>query len=81
MFLLPFVFVDAGDNLVMVDDVATPSNLLVTIVDKEKLEETTLDGTLLDEVALEVNVSQRSREKEPFRRVMRIRVDRLAWDR
>jgi hypothetical protein len=57
-FLLPHVFVDAGDNLVMADDVATPSNLLVAVVDREKLEEATFNGTPLDELALEVNVSQ-----------------------
>jgi hypothetical protein len=60
----------------MADDVATPSNPLVALVNKEELEE-----ALLDEVALEVNVSQRSREEEPSRRVVRTRVDRLAWDR
>jgi hypothetical protein len=41
----------------MADDVATPSNPLVATVDKEKLEEATLDETPLDEVALKVNVS------------------------
>ncbi len=29
-------FVDAGENLVMADDVATPSNLLVAPVEKKK---------------------------------------------
>jgi hypothetical protein len=42
----------------MADDVATPSNPPIVAIDKEKLEETTLDGTPLDEVTLEVNVSQ-----------------------
>jgi hypothetical protein len=42
------VFVDAGANLVMVDDVATPSNLPISPVEKEELEEAPLD----------VNVSQ-----------------------
>jgi hypothetical protein len=36
----------------MADDVATPLNPLVAPIDKEELEETSLD-----EVALEVNVS------------------------
>ncbi len=81
MFLLPSVFVDACDSLVMVDDVATPSNFPVAAIDKEELEEVTLDGTLLDEVAFEVNVSQRLREEEPSKRVVRTRVDRSAWDR
>ncbi len=55
----------------MADDVATPSNPPVTPVDKEELEEATLDGTPLNEVALEVNVSQQSCEEEPSRRVVR----------
>jgi hypothetical protein len=50
----------------MADDVATPSNVPVALVDKEELEEVPLD-----EVALEVNVSQQSREEEPSRRVVR----------
>jgi uncharacterized protein (UPF0248 family) len=65
----------------MADDVATPLNPPVATVDKDKLEETTLDGTPLDEIALEVNVCQRPREEEPSRRVVRIRVDRSVWDR
>jgi hypothetical protein len=32
------VFIDAGENLVMVDDVATPSNPPVSLVEKEELE-------------------------------------------
>jgi len=59
----------------MADDVATPSNLPVAPVDKEELEEAPLN-----EVALEVNVSQRSREEEPSRRVVRTRVGRSVWD-
>jgi hypothetical protein len=59
----------------MADDVATPSNPQVAPVDKEKFEEAPLD-----EVAFEVNVSQRSREEEPSRRVVHTRVDRSAWD-
>jgi hypothetical protein len=59
----------------MADDVATPSNPPVAPVDKEKLEEAPLD-----EVAFEVNVSQRSREEKPSRRVVRTRVVRSAWD-
>jgi hypothetical protein len=60
----------------MADDVATPSNVLVALVDKEELEEVPLD-----EVALEVNVSQWSRKEEPSRRVVRTRVARSVWDR
>jgi hypothetical protein len=80
LFLLLSVFVDASDNLVMADDVTTPSNPLVATVDKEKLEEITLDGTPLDEVVLEVNVFQRSHEEEPSRRMVRTQVNRSAWD-
>jgi hypothetical protein len=65
------VFVDVGENLVMADDVATPSNPPVSLVEKEKLEEASLD----------VNVFQRSREEKPSRRVVRTRVHRSAWDR
>jgi hypothetical protein len=71
LFLLPSVFVDAGDNLIMASDVTTPSNPPVVAVDKEKFEKVMLDGTPFDEIALEVNVSQRPREKEPSRRVVR----------
>jgi hypothetical protein len=65
----------------MADDVVTPSNPPVTPVDKEELEETPFEEAPLDEVAFEVNVSQRSREEEPSRRVVRTRVVRSAWDR
>jgi hypothetical protein len=63
--------VDVGENLVMADDVVTPSNLLVTPIDEKKLEETPLD----------VIVFQRLHEEKPPRRLVRTRVDRWAWDR
>jgi hypothetical protein len=44
----------------MADDVATPSNPPGSLVEKEELEEASFD----------VNVSQRSREEEPSRRVV-----------
>ncbi len=62
----------------MANDVATNSTVGV---DKEELEEATLDETPLDEVALEMNVSQWSHEEEPSRRVVRTRVDCSTWDR
>jgi len=65
------VFVDVGENLVMADDSATPSNPLVSLVEKEKLEEAPFD----------MNVSQQSREEKSSKRVVRTRVDRSAWDR
>jgi hypothetical protein len=72
LFQLPFwFFVDVGENLIMVDDVATFSNPPISPIDKEELEETSFN----------VNVSQQSHEKEPFRRVVRTRVDCSAWDR
>jgi hypothetical protein len=43
VFATLLVFVDAGDNLVMADDVATPSNPPVSLVEKEEFEETPLD--------------------------------------
>jgi hypothetical protein len=51
------VFVDAGENLVMADDIATPSNPSVAPVEQEELEE----------IPLEVNGSQRPREEKPSR--------------
>jgi hypothetical protein len=65
------VFVDADENLIMADDVAMPSNPLVSLIKKEEFEEALFD----------VNVSQRSREEKPSRRVVHTRVDRSAWDR
>ncbi len=46
-------FVDAGENFVMADDVATPLDFLVAPIEKEELEEALFD----------VNVSQRSCEE------------------
>jgi hypothetical protein len=47
------VFVDASEDSIMADDVAMPLNLPVTPVEKEKLEETSLN----------MNVSQWSCEE------------------
>jgi hypothetical protein len=47
------VFVDEGENLVMADDVVTPSNPLVALVEEEEFEEAPLN----------VNVSQWLHEK------------------
>jgi hypothetical protein len=54
----------------MVNDVVTPSDPLVALIEKEELEEASLD----------VNIFQWSREKEPSRKVMCTQVDRSAWD-
>jgi hypothetical protein len=37
------VFVNAGDNLVMANDVTTPSNPLVSLLEKKEFKETPLD--------------------------------------
>jgi len=55
----------------MADDVATPSNPPVAPVEQEEFEESPFN----------VIVSQRPREEEPPKRVVRNRVDRSAWDR
>jgi hypothetical protein len=55
------VFVDVSENLAMVNDVVTPSNPPVSLVEKEELEETPFD----------MNVSQWSCEEEPSRKVVR----------
>ncbi len=57
-------------QLVMADDDATPSIPPVAPVQQEELEEAPLD----------LDVSQRSREEEPPRRVVRTRVARSIWD-
>jgi hypothetical protein len=60
--LLPsWFFVDAGEHLVMADDVAMPSNPQVSLLEKEELEEASLD----------VKVSQRSRKEEPSKKMVR----------
>ncbi len=43
VFATLLVFVNASENLVMVDNVATPLNLPVSLVEKEKLEEAPFD--------------------------------------
>jgi hypothetical protein len=64
------IFVDLNENLVMMDDVVMPSNPSVAPIEQEELKETSID----------VNVSQRSCEEEPSRKVVRTQVDHLAWD-
>jgi hypothetical protein len=54
------VFVDAGENLIMADDVATPSNLPISLVEKEELEEAPFD----------MNVFQWSCEEKPSKKVV-----------
>jgi hypothetical protein len=66
----PSIFVNACENLVMVDDVVTPLNPPIAPIEEEKLEETLFD----------VNVSQRSHEEETSRKVVHAQVDCSAWD-
>jgi len=54
-------FIHVSEDLVMADDVVMPLNPSVKLVEEEELEEASLD----------VNVSQRSHEKEPSRRMVR----------
>ncbi len=70
VYVTLLVFVDAGENLVMADNVAMPSNPPISLIEKEEFEEAPLD----------VNVSQWLPEKEPSKRMMHTRVDRSAWD-
>jgi hypothetical protein len=58
-------------QLVMADDDTTLSNPPVAPIQQEELEETPLD----------LNVSQRLREEEPPRRMVRTQVARSVWDR
>jgi hypothetical protein len=70
-FDYPLVFVDAGENLIMADDVTMLSNPPIAPVEQENLEEASLD----------VNVSQRSCEEKSSKRVVCTRVDCSIWDR
>ncbi len=54
----------------MADDVVTLSNPPISLIEKEELEEASLD----------VNVSQRSREEKSSRRVVCIQVNHSTWD-
>jgi hypothetical protein len=63
-------FVDASENLVMADDVATPSNPPIAPIEKEKLEdalhdEAPLDKTPLDKAPLDINVNGRAKKNCP----------------
>jgi len=70
-FGYPSIFVNASENFVMANDVTTPSNPPVALVEQEELEETSFN----------VNVFQWSHKKELSRKVVCTRIDPLAWDR
>jgi hypothetical protein len=59
---------------------STPSNPPVAPVEKENFENASFDEAPLDESPLDINVSQRSCEEKPFRKMVHIQVDRSAWD-
>jgi len=69
-FATLLVFVDANENLVMANDVVMPLNPPVSLVEKEEFKESPFD----------MNVSERSREEEPSKRMVCTRVDHSAWD-
>jgi len=60
--ITPLVFINASEDLIMVDDIVTPLNPQVEPLEKEDFKEAPLN----------MNVSQRSREKKPSRRMVRI---------
>jgi hypothetical protein len=64
------VFVNACEDLVMADDVVTPLNPPVALVEEEELEETSLD----------VNVSQWLHDEELFKKMVCTQINRLAWE-
>jgi hypothetical protein len=66
----PLVLVDACGDSVMADDVVTPSNPPVVLVEEEELEKTPRD----------VNVSQWLCDEKPIQIVVRTQVDHSAWD-
>jgi hypothetical protein len=65
------IFIDVSENLVMADDVATPLNPSIPLVEKEELEK----------IPFDVNVFQWSCEEKSSRRVVRTQVDCSEWDR
>jgi hypothetical protein len=68
------VFVNAGEDSIMADDVATPLNppiVPIALVEEKEFEEASFN----------VNVSQQSREEKSSRRVVHTRVNHSAWDR
>jgi len=66
----PLIFIDVGEDLIMVNDVDTPSNPLVVPIEEEKLEETSFD----------VNFYQWSNKKKLSKKMVRTQVNCLAWD-
>jgi hypothetical protein len=64
----------------MADDVTTPSNPPIALVEKEKFEDAPFDEVAFDEAPFDINVSQQSREEKPSKKVVHISIDRLAWD-
>jgi hypothetical protein len=65
------VFIDVGEDSIMVDDATMPSTPPIVLVENEELEKAQLD----------MNVSQCSHEAKSSRKVVRTQVDQSAWDR
>jgi len=65
-----FIFIDVGEDLIMVDDATTPSNLLVMPIEEKELEKSSFDK----------NVSQWSCKEEPSKRVVGTQKDYSTWD-
>jgi len=65
------VFVDASEDSVMANDVVMPLNPPVALVKEEELEELSLD----------VNVSQWPCDEESFQIVVRTQIHHSMWDR
>jgi hypothetical protein len=64
------VFIDVGEDLIMVNDVTTSLNPLFVLVKYEKLKKSSLD----------INVSQWLCEEKLSKIMMRIQIDHLTWD-
>jgi len=64
------VFVDASEDLIMVDDATTLSNPPIAPIEEEEVEEAPFD----------MNVSQWLCKKEPSRRVVCIQINHSTWD-
>ncbi len=69
----PLIFVDVGENSIMVDDIVMPLNLLVTLVEEEEFEEASFE-----EASFDVNVSQWSRKEKLFLRMVCIQINCLT---
>jgi hypothetical protein len=63
--ITPLVFVETCEDSIMADDVVTPLNPLIALVEEEEFEKTLFD----------VNVSQRLCDEKQFERMVRTQID------